>query len=89
MTTSVRVKSVFEILEAVEMPKELRYRMKKAARSAIEGGANFGGVIVTNQKTPCDLSKSTGVLHVWRVSETGEIIPLTITMTYAERQDDK
>jgi hypothetical protein len=82
-----RVKSVFDILEAVEMPKQLRYRLKESVRSAMQNGANFGGVVVATQKIPHDKGKSTGVLHLWRISETGAIIPLTIKLEYTEGDD--
>jgi hypothetical protein len=84
MTIKDRVKSVFGILEAMDMPKGLRYRLKEAARDAMEAGANFGGVVVTSRIGRAGNGKSIGVLHVWRVSETGEIIPLTIEVTQRE-----
>lgn len=87
MDTEERIKTVFDILETVEMPRGMRYRLKDAVRAAMHDGANFGGVIVANQRIPRDKGKSTGVLHLWRISEAGDIIPLTITVTYTEGDD--
>lgn len=87
MTQYERIKSVFDILETVEMPKELRYNMKEAASIAMRDGANFGGVVVRSIKKPHGMCKSTGVLHLWRFSEGGGIIPLQVTIQYTEGDD--
>jgi hypothetical protein len=87
MTQYERIKSVFDILETVEMPKELRYNMKEAASTAMRDGANFGGVVVRSIKKPQGKGISTGVLHLWRFNEGGEIIPLQVTIQYTEGDD--
>jgi len=84
METDERVKLVFDILESVEMPKELRYRLKESARSAMQNGAKFGGVIVAGQAMAHHRIKYRGVLHLWRESDSGRITPLTVEIMHTE-----
>jgi hypothetical protein len=87
MTTPERIKSVFDILESVKMPKELRYRLKEKVRTAMQDGAYFGGVVVKYRKVLRGSNKYTGVLHLWRLVAAGGIVPLTIKTSYTEQDD--
>jgi hypothetical protein len=84
MDTEARVKTVFEVLESIEMPRALRYRLKESARAAMQNGARFGGVTVTGPSMAHNRIKYRGVLHLWRESDSGGITPLTVEIIHTE-----